>query len=50
MKYSYCIVVADGSRARLFTLDAGAPDTPGPDLVEHEDLANPEHKLAGRDK
>ena len=50
MKYSYCIVVADGSRARLFTLEAGAPDTPGPDLVEHEDLANPEHKLAGRDK
>jgi len=50
MKYSYCIVVADGSRARLFTLNPGAPDTPGPDLVEHEDLANPEHRLAGRDK
>ena len=43
MRYSYCIVVADGSRARLFTLEAGAPDTPAPDLVEHEDLA-------GRDK
>ncbi len=50
MKYSYCIVVADGARARLFTLDAGAPDAPGPNLVEHEDLANPEHKLPGRDK
>jgi protein required for attachment to host cells len=50
MKHSYCIVVADGSRARLFTLDAGTPDTPAPDLVEREDLANPEHKLAGRDK
>ena len=50
MKNSYCIVVADGARARLFTLDDGATDAPGPDLVEHEDLANPEHKLAGRDK
>jgi protein required for attachment to host cells len=50
MKYSYCIVVADGARARLFTLDNGTTAAPGPDLVEHEDLANPEHKLAGRDK
>jgi protein required for attachment to host cells len=50
MKDSYCIVVADGTRARIFTLDDGATDAPGPDLVEHEGLANPEHKLAGRDK
>jgi protein required for attachment to host cells len=50
MKNSYCIVVADGTRARLFTLDDGVTDAPGPDLVEQEDLANPEHKLAGRDK
>jgi protein required for attachment to host cells len=50
MKNNYCIMVADGTRARLFTLDAGATAVPGPDLVEHEDLANPEHKLAGRDK
>ena len=48
MKNNYCILVADGTRARLFTLAGGK--APGPDLVEHEDLANPEHKLAGRDK
>jgi len=50
MKNSYCIVVADGARARLFTLDDSVLEPPGPDLVEREDLANPEHKLAGRDK
>lgn len=50
MKNSYCILVADGTRARLFTLEGGAAAAPGPDLVEHEDLANPEHRLAGRDK
>lgn len=50
MTNSYCIVVADGARARLFTLDDGATTAPGPDLVEQEDLANPEHKLPGRDK
>jgi protein required for attachment to host cells len=50
MKNSYCIVVADGTRARLFTLEDGAPDEPGPNLAEQQDLANPEHKLAGRDK
>jgi len=50
MKNTYCIMVADGTRARLFTLDGGITSPPGPDLVEHEDLANPEHKLAGREK
>ena len=50
MKNSFCIVVADGSRARLFTLEDGTSTAPGPELVEQEDLANPEHKLAGRDK
>ena len=50
MKNSYCIVVADGARARLFTLDDSVLEPPGPDLVEREGLANPEHKLAGRDK
>lgn len=50
MKNTYCIMVADGTRARLFTLDAGITSPPGPDLVEHEGLANPEHKLAGREK
>lgn len=48
---TWCIVTADGSRARFFTLRA--PDTPelegGPDLVEHEDLVNPEHLLKPSD-
>ena len=50
MNNNYCVMVADGTRARLFRLDGSATRTPGPDLVELEDLANPEHKLAGRDK
>lgn len=50
MKDSYCIVVADGTRARLFTLEAGATDEPGPNLTEQDDLANPEHKLQGHEK
>ena len=50
MKNDYCVLVADGARARLFTLQGNTAKAPGPDLVEREDLANPEHKLAGRDK
>jgi protein required for attachment to host cells len=50
MKNNYCVLVADGTLARLFTLEGSATTPPGPDLVEQEDLANPEHKLAGRDK
>lgn len=50
MTHRYCILVADGTRARLFTLGDAAADEAGPDLVEQEDLANPEHKLQGRDK
>lgn len=52
MNNTYGILVADGSRARIFTLDA-RPQTSGeagPGLVEHEDRVNPEHELAGRDK
>lgn len=48
---NYCIVVADGSRARLFTLEP--PETPelqgGPDLTEHRDLVNPEKEQRHRE-
>ena len=42
----YCIVVAEGSRARFFTLEpADIPELEsGPNLVEHVALANPEHQ------
>jgi protein required for attachment to host cells len=44
IRVTWCIVTADGSRARFFTLRA--QELPqlegGPDLVEHEDLFNPE--------
>jgi protein required for attachment to host cells len=40
----YCVVVADGERARLFTLEAvSKPGVGGgPDLIEQSDLVNPE--------
>lgn len=42
----YCVVVAEGARARFFTLER--PELPelegGPDLVEHSSLANPRHR------
>lgn len=43
----YCIVVADGARARLFTLEpVDSPETEGgPNLLEREDLLNPEQKV-----
>lgn len=43
----YCVVVADAARARLFTLEpAGSPDMEGgPNLVERNDLVNPEQRL-----
>lgn len=43
----YCVVVADAARARLFTLEpAGSPDVEGgPNLVERNDLVNPEQRL-----
>ncbi len=43
----YCVVVADAARARLFTLEpAGSPEVEGgPNLVERNDLVNPEQRL-----
>lgn len=47
----YCVVVANASRARFFSLESG--DVPevesGPHLVEHSDLVNPEATLPGRE-
>ncbi len=38
----YCVVVADGVRARLFSLDEAAIGAGGPNLVEIADLINPD--------
>ncbi len=48
---NYCIVVADGSRARFFTLEQpGIPELEGgPDLTEQRDLVNPEKEQRSRD-
>lgn len=43
----YCVVVADGARARLFSLDEPGDGEAGSDLVEFTDLANSEVKVAG---
>lgn len=47
----YCVVVADGSRARFFTLESS--DVPGvdsgPNLVEQSDIINPEGSAPGRE-
>lgn len=42
----YCVVVAEGARARFFTLEpVTLPELEsGPNLIEHESLANPIHK------
>lgn len=42
----YCVVVAEGSRARFFTVEsATVPELEsGPYLVERKTMANPEHK------
>lgn len=45
----YCVVVADGARARLFTLQEGGVDEAGPTLVEVSGLANPEAEAAGKE-
>jgi protein required for attachment to host cells len=47
----YCVVVMDGARARLFTLESAEfPEVESsPKLVEREDLVNPEKDLAGRE-
>ncbi len=45
----YCVVVAEGSRARFFTVEpADIPEMEsGPNLVEHMSLTNPEHQARG---
>ncbi len=47
----YCVVVADGARARLFSLDEAGVGIGegGPDLVELSDLANSEVEAAGQE-
>ncbi len=45
----YCVVVADGARARLFSLDEAGVGEGGPDLVELSDLANSEVEASGQD-
>ncbi len=46
---SYCIVVADGARARLFTAELSAVGN-AVRLEEREVLTNPERNLAGREE
>jgi protein required for attachment to host cells len=48
---SYCVVVADGARARFFTLKPAALPAfeGGPDLHEREDLVNPEKEQTSRE-
>ncbi len=48
MKDSHVVVVADGTRARLFILSLDADD--GSQLGEVEVLVNPEHRAHDRDK
>ena len=43
------VIVADSARARFFVLDEAAEGAGGPDLVELEDLVNPEAESAGKD-
>lgn len=47
----YCVVVCNGTRARLFTLEPVAiPEVEsGPNLVEHKDLVNPEVDVPGKE-
>lgn len=44
----YCVVAAEGARARIFILEpAEVPELEsGPNLVERKTLANPEHKAS----
>jgi protein required for attachment to host cells len=48
---SDCVVIADGGRARFFTVDWPKDERfeSGPRLREHEDWANPEGKMTGLD-
>ena len=45
----YVVVVADGAKARCFTLEEAPIGEGGPNLVEHDDLVNPEGDAAGKD-
>ncbi len=45
----YVVVVADGARARFFSLEEAPIGEGGPNLIEHEDLVNPEAEMAGRE-
>lgn len=49
MMSDYCVVVADGARARLFSLEQADIGEAGPNLVEISDLANPEAEEAGKE-
>ena len=46
----YCVIVADGARARFFTLEpVEMPELEtGPNLVEQQDLINPEAETPGQ--
>lgn len=52
MESDYLVVVADGTCARFFTLEAAVQRSvaSGPHLLEHDDLVNPEHEQGGGDK
>lgn len=52
MESDYLVVVADGTCARFFSVEAAAQPAvqSGPHLLEHDDLVNPEHEQGGRDK
>ncbi len=52
MNRDYLVVVADGTCARFFTLEATAQPSveSGPHLLEHDDLVNPEHEQSGGEK
>lgn len=45
----YCVVVADGAKARLFSMKEADISGGGPDLIEVSDLANLEVSVAGKD-
>jgi len=52
MKIDYLVVVADGTCARFFSLEAAVQPSveSGPHLLELDDLVNPEHEQGGGDK
>ena len=52
MESDYLVVVADGTCARFFSVEAAAQPAveSGPHLLEHEDMVNTEHAQGGQDK